>query len=257
MKYPQTDCLVKDAHKDGDGRTRFTAIANSGRSDRDGEKINVDGWIIPSPLPPLLFGHNPSTPFNVMGRLEEVQKTTEGLMVTASINDTASPTHMTVAALVRSGDLSGVSVGFEPFEWTNADGEKGTRERGGDYPGIAAGRTYTSQELMELSFAPVQSDLGAFVTGVKALGLELGIGEAPGQRELDLNGLDPIEQQCVQMFGKVIPSVLWKLRLGLIPTGVPGYKAGAVLSSKNMSRVREIEKLAVELRESAEQAAEE
>jgi hypothetical protein len=160
--------LIKE-HEVKDGRTRFTAVANSGRSDRDGETIRVDGWEWQEGGVPLLYGHRTDDPNMIMGRVESIEKTTDGLMTTASINDDAGPMQRMVATLVRSGDLKSVSVGFDPFKWHDPGGKDDGRERGDPYPMPARGREYTRQELLELSFAPVQSDMGGLITGLKMM----------------------------------------------------------------------------------------
>ena len=163
--------LAIKAVGEDEGRTKFEAIANSGQPDRDGEIIDVAGWEWPDPLPPILWAHDShSTPKHLLGRIDSIVKEDRGLVVTGSINDKASDVHQAAAMLLRSGDLMGVSVGFDPLAWTDADGSSHTRKRGGEFPWPEVGRRYTRQDLLELSFAPVQSDIGAFVTGLKALG---------------------------------------------------------------------------------------
>ena len=162
--------LAIKAVEESEGRTKFEAIANSGQPDRDGEIIDVAGWEWPDPLPPILWAHDShSTPKHLLGRIDSIVKEDRGLVVTGSINDKASDVHQAAAMLLRSGDLKGVSVGFDPLAWTDADGSSHTRKRGGDFPWPEVGRRYTRQDLLELSFAPVQSDIGAFVTGLKSL----------------------------------------------------------------------------------------
>jgi hypothetical protein len=72
------------------------------------------------------------------------------------------------ADLVRLGRWPFGSVGFDPYEWENADGKRETREKGEPFPFPSPGREYIRQELLEQSIVPVPSDVSNLAQSVKA-----------------------------------------------------------------------------------------
>ncbi len=148
------DCEVK---KVGDRQYEFTASTSD--IDRDGEVISADGWDLKNfkKNPVIMFAHDyRSLPVgkaprvwvsstNGVKRLKNtIQFPPEGTYEFADI----------VERLVDTGYLSTESVGFIPKEWQDGDGEKAPR------------RTYTKQELLEISIVPVPSNPNALRNAV-------------------------------------------------------------------------------------------
>lgn len=162
---------VKELSTGEDGRLRIEGIASTEDVDADGEVIEVGGWEWGEPLPPLGYGHDWKDAKNVLGRLDGLTKGEGALAFSASINTTASAHHAMVASLVRARDLVEFSVGFEPLEYTGANGKRVARNAGDPWPYPEKGRRYTKQRLMELSIVPIPANAHAVLTAIKALGL--------------------------------------------------------------------------------------
>lgn len=144
------DCEVK---KVGERKYEFTASTST--IDRDGEVISVDGWELKNfkKNPVIMYGHDyRSLPVGKATRVwikdgalkNTVQFPPEGTYEFADI----------VERLVETGFLKTESVGFIPKEWDEGDGDKSPR------------RTYTKQELLEISIVPVPSNPDALMNAV-------------------------------------------------------------------------------------------
>uniref|UniRef100_A0A6M3KIE5 Putative prohead protease n=1 Tax=viral metagenome TaxID=1070528 RepID=A0A6M3KIE5_9ZZZZ len=148
------DCEVK---KIGERQYEFTASTSD--VDRDGEVIDAGGWDLKNfkKNPVIMFAHDYRTlPIGKAPRVwvsskdgvkslkNTIQFPPEGTYEFADI----------VERLVDTGYLTAESVGFIPREWDEGDGEKSPR------------RTYTKQELLEISIVPVPSNPNALRNAV-------------------------------------------------------------------------------------------
>jgi len=163
--------VVKDLDQGPKG-TRFTAIASTGSTDRDGESIDPSGWVIAAPTVPIFFGHaGYRDASNWIGTIERTYTDHSGFNVEGLLFDAVpeATNAKLIAGIMRLGVKPPGSVGFDPYEWTEKDGRKGTRSKGENFPGPSLGRRYTKQELLEWSVVPVPSNIDSIVTGLKML----------------------------------------------------------------------------------------
>lgn len=146
------NCEVK---KVGDRKYEF--IASTADQDRDGEVIDVNGWDLKNfkKNPVIMFAHDYRT--LPIGRATKI-----GVRDGKLVNNVEFPPEGTyefadiVERLVGAGFLKTESVGFMPKKWEDGDGgEKSPR------------RTYTKQELLEISIVPVPSNPNALMNAVK------------------------------------------------------------------------------------------
>jgi len=144
------DCEVK---KVGERQYEFTASTST--QDRDGEVIDAAGWDLKNfkKNPVIMYAHDyRSLPIGKASRVwlskgtlkNTVEFPPEGTYEFADI----------VERLVDTGYLKTESVGFIPKKWEDGDGEKAPR------------RTYTKQELLEISIVPVPSNPDALRNAV-------------------------------------------------------------------------------------------
>ena len=147
------NCEVK---KLGERQYEFTA--STADMDRDGEIIDVEGWDLKNfkKNPIIMYAHDYRTlPIGKAikigvhdGKLKNtVEFPPEGTYEFADI----------VERLVKTGYLTTESVGFIPRKWEDGDGEKGSPRR-----------TYTKQELLEISIVPIPSNPNAIMEAVEA-----------------------------------------------------------------------------------------
>jgi len=165
---------VKAAGEGDSGGTKIRAIASTAAVDRDGESIDPNGWKWSEPLPKLIYGHNYSG-FPI-GKLTNIEKSNDGLVVEAELADRVSPQAEIAAGLIKGGFLDQGSVGFDPKAWTEADGTKVVRGAGEGWPGVAVGRKYTETDLLEFSVVPVPSNVESTLLSFKALRTSSGRG---------------------------------------------------------------------------------
>ena len=138
------------------GERQYEFIASTADQDRDGEVIDVTGWDLKNfkKNPVIMFAHNYST--LPIGRATKI-----GIREGKLVNSVEFPPEGTyefadiVERLVSTGFLKTESVGFVPKKWEDGDGEKAPR------------RTYTKQELLEISIVPVPSNPNALMNAVK------------------------------------------------------------------------------------------
>lgn len=118
--------------------------------DRVGDMI-VKGAFAATSLPlPMLFGHDQNDPIGVWDVAEE---DTVGLKLKGRLLVTDLPRAREVRALVQSGAVRGISIGFRT--------KKSDRRRGG-------GRTISELELLEASLVTIPMHPGARVTSAKS-----------------------------------------------------------------------------------------
>ena len=145
------NCEVK---KVGERQYEFTASTST--QDRDGEVIDATGWDLKNfkKNPVIMYAHDyRSLPIGKASRVwlhngslkNTVEFPPEGTYEFADI----------VERLVDTGYLKTESVGFIPKKWEDGDGEKAPR------------RTYTKQELLEISIVPVPSNPDALRNAVE------------------------------------------------------------------------------------------
>lgn len=127
-------------------------VGSNGALDRDGEVINPKGWDITNfkKNPVFLWAHEYYSP--PVGRALNVKKADGGLTFRVQFADAETyPFADTIYRMYKAGFLHATSVGFIPKEWVDGDGEGSPR------------RTYTKQELLELSAVPVPSNPEALI----------------------------------------------------------------------------------------------
>jgi hypothetical protein len=155
-KFYNPTIVKASTYKEADGTVEW--IMSDETMDRDGEYISAAGWVVQGKAP-VLWGHRSwdAEPDDVIGRVVDSYvegKTFVGLLKFTRAHETAQK----VEEMVADGTLTNGSVGFDPLEWEEADGTKGSRTPGGPYPYPKAERTYTKQDLLEFSIIPVPSN---------------------------------------------------------------------------------------------------
>jgi HK97 family phage major capsid protein/HK97 family phage prohead protease len=148
----------------GASRT-ISFIFSDGSIDSDGDTIDASGWIldrVKNNAVPALFGHDASTVENVIGRPKNVRVVGSRLLgdiefATGDINPRAEA----VFQMIKSGFLSGVSVGFQPIEWERSKDK--SRPQGLDFK---------RQILLEISVCPVIANSSCLVQA-KAAGIDI------------------------------------------------------------------------------------
>src|SRR3990167_7661058 len=139
------------------GERQYEFTASTADMDRDGEVIDVSGWDLKNfkKNPVIMYAHSydtlpigKATHIGVKdGKLRNtVEFPPEGTYEFADI----------VERLVNTGYLKTESVGFIPKKWEDGDGGEKTPRR-----------TYTKQELLEISIVPVPSNPNALMNAVK------------------------------------------------------------------------------------------
>lgn len=131
-----------------------------GSPDRMGDEIMPGAFkSAKAPLPLLAF-HRPDDPIGVW---EEVRETGAGLQVKGRLLVDDLSRAREIRALVQSGAVTGLSIGFVP--------KSASARRGG-------GREIRAVELVEISLVSIPAHPGARVTGVKSAADALRIAEA-------------------------------------------------------------------------------
>jgi HK97 family phage prohead protease len=127
-------------------------IGSDNTVDRYNEVIDQAGWDLNNfrRSPVIADCHNYGTVANILGKALNVQ-VTDGKLVNRVEFCTDNPLGNLAWKMAKGGFLKSQSVGFIPLEWTN---------------GNAAGqpdRTYTKQELLEISMVVVPANPSATV----------------------------------------------------------------------------------------------
>jgi len=145
------DCEIK---KLGDRSYEFTASTST--QDRDGEVIDASGWDLKNfkKNPVVMYAHDyRSLP---IARAPKVWLTDGKLKNTVEFPPKGTYEFADIVErLVDTGYLKTESVGFIPKKWEDGDGEKAPK------------RTYTKQELLEISLVPVPSNPDALRNAVE------------------------------------------------------------------------------------------
>ncbi|MBU2346649.1 MAG: HK97 family phage prohead protease, partial [Gammaproteobacteria bacterium] len=121
--------------------------------DRDGESIDPMGWKKSLPAfrkrPILLSSHNYGDLRKQIGEFTRIKATPEGLFAKPKYYVNEGNEEADWAFKLASRGVAAYSVGFMPVKWEDGDGEKEPR------------RTYTEQELLEISHVTVPSNRDA------------------------------------------------------------------------------------------------
>jgi len=161
--------------KAADKERTFRFIASDESIDRDGEVIKADGWDLKNykKNPVVLLHHN--TRDLPVGKAKVRKDGTALLADITFATAEENPQAELVKKLVEGGYLNTLSVQFLPSAWTDGDGKKTPR------------RTYTKQELLEISVVTVPANPGAVRRAIEKgvisedqaedLGIELPEGE--------------------------------------------------------------------------------
>ncbi|HEY8163499.1 MAG TPA: HK97 family phage prohead protease [Methylocystis sp.] len=123
-------------------------IATEEIPDRDNEILTVDGADLSEYLknPIVLFSHDARKPIG-RASLRKVAYAIEATITFPPVG--LSPTADEVCGLVKSGVLSGLSVGFLPRDWA---------------PAANSGRKFTSWKMLELSIVSIPCNPSAVIT---------------------------------------------------------------------------------------------
>lgn len=132
-----------------------------GTPDRVGDLIEKGAFAGARTPLPILFGHDPNDPVGVW---EDVAETASGFVVKGRLLVEDLPRAREVRALVRSGAVAGLSIGFSTRKAAPRTGSRG--------------RIISALDLVEISLVTVPSHPGARVTSAKSAATVLAIAEA-------------------------------------------------------------------------------
>lgn len=145
--------------ENGPGGVRF--VLSDETIDRDGETIQYTAWgDVTGKSVPFLYGHDPSSMANVIGRLHLSVDHGRKALVARPVFSQTAPGQM-ARQFVEEGTIDTVSVGFNPLEWTEPDGKTYATELGDWPPPPAKGRAYTKADVLEGSLVPIPSNPNA------------------------------------------------------------------------------------------------
>jgi len=132
--------------------------------DRHGESIDPKGWKKSlkefKKRPILLSSHNYGSLQNQIGELLDLQITEEGLLARPKYYINQGNPEADWGYFIASKNKAAFSVGFIPIKWEDSDGKDGKPSR-----------TYTEQELIEMSQVTVPSNRDA-IMGLQAKGVD-------------------------------------------------------------------------------------
>lgn len=147
------DFDVKDYECKSVGDREIVIIGTTEMMDRDGESVSIDGWDLKNfkRNPVILPQHDYRQP--AIGKALNVKKDNGKLMFKIQFPDEGiHPLADVYHGLYKTGFMNASSVGFIPREWFDGDGKKKPY------------RTFTKQELLELSLVSVPANPEAIVT---------------------------------------------------------------------------------------------
>ncbi|MEH2517544.1 HK97 family phage prohead protease [Bradyrhizobium sp. AZCC 1610] len=130
-----------------------------GSADSVGDVITKGAFNVVGSDLPLLFQHDPS---DLVGSWSEIKQTDEGLVVKGRLH-TDRPRARSVLAMVKSGLVSGLSIGFKAKSWT---GEQGRN------------RIISALDLFEVSIVRNPSHPKARILSAKEINSAAAIAEA-------------------------------------------------------------------------------
>jgi len=151
-------CEVKAVDDVGDDAV-LDFIATDQSIDRYNEVIRLDGWDVKNYLanPVVPDCHDYSSIAKILGRTVTL-RIADGKMMNRVKFAIDNPLGNLAYKMARDGFIRSESVGFIPLEWTNG--------MGNDQPD----RTYTKQELLEISLVVVPANAGATVAAMRKSG---------------------------------------------------------------------------------------
>lgn len=132
--------------------SEFTAIASTAIEDRHGEIVSVEGWDLKAfkKNPVLLWAHDHNEP--AIGTASKVWVEGTGkkaaLMIKGKLHDYTDKAKA-IKQMVEEGIIKTMSVGFKPIDMED--------------------NTFTSQELLEVSFVNVPANPQAMIAAYKSL----------------------------------------------------------------------------------------
>ena len=133
-------------------------IASTPAVDRDRDRVLPMGANLSNfaKNPVLIFGHNYSEPWAVIGRATETTVGADGIRFKPELRQAANEADpMNVIRLLwDDGLLKAASIGFKPLEWK--DNEFG-------------GRDFTKWEMLEISLVPIPANQEALRLAAKAI----------------------------------------------------------------------------------------
>lgn len=124
-------------------------IATTPKTDRDGDIVIPEGAVFELPLP-LLFNHDPNQP---IGHVIEVTATKAGIEIVAKVAKDATARISEVWQLIKSGLVSGFSVGFRAL----------------DAEPIETGFKFNKWQWLELSAVTIPANTEAAIQVVKSI----------------------------------------------------------------------------------------
>lgn len=141
-----------------DGSIDMLIPMSTASIDRDGESIDPAGWKKSLPAfrkrPVLLSSHDYGDLRKQIGEFTTIKVADGGLVAKPRYYINEGNEEADWAFKLASKGMAAYSVGFIPTKWVDGDGEKG------------ASRTYTEQELLEISHVVVPSNRDA-IQGVR------------------------------------------------------------------------------------------
>lgn len=157
---PLTNVVFKSDSKLEKSRS-IRAIAASGRADRTGDIIELDGIGLTNfqANPVILFGHDHSS--LPIGRATKVEHTNGKLMIDIQFATKDEYGFAdTVYQLIKGGYLNALSIGAQVLEaeWMIDEEDR------------VVGRHFKKLDLLEVSVVPVPADAKALITTIKAYG---------------------------------------------------------------------------------------
>ncbi|KKL83419.1 hypothetical protein LCGC14_1974920 [marine sediment metagenome] len=248
-------------------------IGSTEAQDRDGEIIRAAGWELKNykKNPVFMWAHDYRSP--PIGKALSVKKGDGQLVLEIKFADAETYEFAdTIYRLYKGGFLHAVSVGFMPLEWKDGNSENGE------------GRTYTKQELLELSAVPVPSNpealqqavMDGVITAKEFDACTVALDEVtkPKEKEVIVPGKGATQAEISDEIGYTKDLIIeagmnedvteeaWELVREImrlagddIPVDILG-KVGAVLSSKNKSNLKQAQNLIQGVLDSAESSQE-
>jgi HK97 family phage prohead protease len=133
------------------GQDELMFVATDETVDRYNEVIRLDGWELGNYLknPVVVDSHDYSSVLRIIGNSTSVT-ISDGKMFNRVRFAMDNPLGKVAYGMARGGFIKSESVGFIPIEWT-----RGNESQGEPY------RTFTKQELLEISLVAVPANPGA------------------------------------------------------------------------------------------------
>ena len=133
-------------------------IASTPSVDRDRDRVMPLGADLTNftKNPVLIFGHNYTDPWSIIGRAAETMVGADGVRFRPELRQAANETDpMNIIRLLWEQDLlRAASIGFNPMEWKENE---------------FGGRDFTRWELLEISLVPIPANADALRLAAKAV----------------------------------------------------------------------------------------